>query len=137
MSRPPLSLAEYTDAINTKWNDADIERAILHDLPRRFHALSPGEQAAVLDSPPPLTGTRWDALLAATAEHLAELHGQSLPGWLEEPARRLDQPWALPTGGRVRRNAILYAPAAFVRHGALPDPRDLDARGGEHRAWVP
>lgn len=137
MSSPPLSLTEYTDAIDEQWNDADIERAILHDLPRRFHALSSDEQAAVLASPPPLTGTRWDALLAATAEHLAELHGQSLPGWLEEPTRRLDQPWALPTSGRVRRNAILYAPAAFVRHGALPDPRDLDARGGERRAWVP
>ena len=84
-----------------------------------------------------VTGTRWDALLAATAEHLAELHGQPLPSWLEEPARRLEQPWALPTTRRIRRNAILYAPAAFVRHGALPDPRDLDARGGEHDAWVP
>ena len=137
MSIPPLSLTEYTDAIDERWNDADIERAILHDLPRRFHALSTDEQADVLASPPPVTGTRWDALLAATVEHLAELHGQPLPGWLEEPARRLDQPWVLPAGGRIRRNAVLYAPAAFVRHGALPDPRDLDARGGERRAWVP
>jgi hypothetical protein len=137
MSSPPLSLTEYTNAINERWNDADIERAILHDLPRRFHALPSDEQAALLAGPPPLTGTRWDALLAATAEHLAEVHGQPLPEWLEEPARRLDQPWALPKSRRIRRNAILYAPAAFVRHGALPDPRDLDARGGEHRAWVP
>ena len=47
MSRPPLSLTEYTDAINERWNDVDIERAILHDLPRRFHALSTDEQAEV------------------------------------------------------------------------------------------
>ena len=33
--------------------------------------------------------------------------------------------------------ANLYAPAAFIRHGALPDPRDLDARGGERHAWAP
>lgn len=137
MSRHPLSLTEYSDAINERWNDAELERAILHDLPRRFHALSTDERAAVLASPPPVTGTRWDALLAATVEHIADLHGQPLPAWLEEPARRLDRPWALPTTRRIRRNAIFYAPAAFVRHGALPDPRDLDARGGERDAWVP
>ena len=25
----------------------------------------------------------------------------------------------------------MFAPAAFLRHGAIPDPKDLDGRGGE------
>lgn len=37
----------------------------------------------------------------------------------------------------MRIEAIAYAPAAFIRHGALPNPRDLDARGGEHPVWIP
>ena len=32
--------------------------------------------------------------------------------------------------------SLKYAPAAFQRHGALPDPRDLDRRGGEPRDWT-
>lgn len=132
-----LSLEHYADAVRRGWPACDLERAILHDLPRKFHALPPAAQATVLAVAPPLTHTRWDALLAATVEHIARLHGHDLPYWIDEPARFLDRPWVLPTVPYMRRNAILYAPGAFIRHGALPDPRDLDARGGEHHAWVP
>ena len=78
-----------------------------------------------------------DALLAATAEHIARLHDHPLPAWVNEPARFLDRPWVLSGIGVIRRDAIRYAPAAFIRHGALPDPKDLDARGGERHAWLP
>ena len=71
------------------------------------------------------------------AEHVARLHGHQLPAWIDEPERFLDRTWVLPDIPFMRRNAILYAPAAFIRHGALPDPRDLNARGGERHAWVP
>ena len=37
--------------------------------------------------------------------------------------------------GRTR-STLWYAPAAFIRHGVLPDPRDLDRRGGERHDWV-
>ena len=30
----------------------------------------------------------------------------------------------------------MFAPAAFQRHGALPNPQDLDRRGGEPRDWT-
>ena len=63
MRRSGLSLTEYTDAVNAGWPDDDLGRAIIRDLPRRFHALSCEEQARVLSEPPPLTNTRWDALL--------------------------------------------------------------------------
>ena len=137
MTRSALSLTDYTDAIDERWPEAELKRAILHDLPRRFHALSRTEQAEVLDQAPPRTGTRWDALLAATAEHIARLHDHPLPAWVNEPARFLDRPWVLSGIGVIRRDAIRYAPAAFIRHGALPDPKDLDARGGETHAWLP
>ena len=137
MRRTGLSLTEYTDAINAGWPDDDIGRAIIHDLPRRFHALPPEAQKRVLSAAPPLTNTRWDALLAATAEHIARLHGHPLPDWVDESPRFLDPPWVLSEVRRIRTDSILYAPAAFIRHGALPDPKDLDARGGEQHEWLP
>ncbi|MCY3597468.1 MAG: hypothetical protein OXG71_08550 [Rhodospirillales bacterium] len=70
-------------------------------------------------------------------EHVARLYGHQLPAWIDEPERFLDRTWVLPDIPFMRRNAILYAPAAFIRHGAPPDPRDLDPRGGERHAWVP
>ena len=45
--------------------------------------------------------------------------------------------WILPTTPTMVQEAIAFAPAAFIRHGALPDPRCLDARGGERHEWVP
>ena len=80
---------------------------------------------------PPLAGTPWNVLLAAVVERVSELHG------LEPPAME-------PGAGAVRGHAgvfllschrhlgtVVYAPAAFIRQGALANACDLDARGGE------
>ena len=105
--------------------------------PRNFRSLGRDEQQHVLNQRPPSTSTRWDALLAATVEHLCELHGQQPSEWLEEPERFLEITWILPTTPTMVTEAIAFAPAAFIRHGVLPDPRCLDARGGERHDWVP
>ena len=132
-----LTLRAYAAAIEDGWTDAELLRAVLHDLPRRFHALSHAAQANVLADVPPLTGSRWDALLAATVEHVCALHGHTSPAWVDEPGRFLAETWVVTDVPSIRMDAIAFAPAAFIRHGALPDPRDLDHRCGEHRAWVP
>ena len=134
---PTLSLNEYAAAVDAGWADHELLRAILHDLPRRFHSLPRAEREAVLRRAPALTPTRWDALLAATAEHIASLHGHPLPEWLDEPERFLGETWVVTDIHCIRMDAIAFAPAAFIRHGALPDPRDLDHRGGERHAWLP
>ena len=133
----PLRLTDFSDAVLARWSDGELKRAILHDLPRRFHGLDPARQREVLDERPPLTGTRWDALLAATVEHVAELHGHRIPDWVDEPERFLGVTWLVSDMPSIQRDARVYAPAAFIRHGALPDPRDLDERGGERHDWSP
>lgn len=90
-----LTLRAYTAAIEDGWTDPELLRAILHDLPRRFHGLSPAGQAKVLAEVPPTTGSRWDALLAATVEHIAVLHGHTPPAWVDEPARFLAETWVV------------------------------------------
>ena len=87
--------------------------------------------------PPPLTGTRWDALLAAVVEHIARLHGHRVPPWGNEPARFLEVPWVISTNRVVAADSVLYSPGAFIRHSVFPDPADLDVRGGERHAWLP
>ena len=53
-------------------------------------------------------------------EHLCELHEQPPPAWLEKPERFLKITWILPTTPTMVKEAIAFAPAAFIRHGALP-----------------
>ena len=131
-------MASYSETIaDPDYNDSVRYAALMHQLPRQFHSLPAAKQAAALRAAPPLTGTRWDALLAAVVEHIARLHGHPVPEWCNEPERFLDIPWVIPTNPVAARETVLYAPAAFIRHGALADPADLDARGGETREWIP
>ena len=132
-----LRLQDYSDAVAEGWKRADLYRAIIHELPRLFHSLDPEAQRQAIDGAPKLTGTAWDALIAAVVEHVAVLHSQDIPAWVQEPERFLDTPWAVSRLPLIRYESLAFAPGAFIRHGALPDPRDLDVRGGERHAWAP
>ena len=138
MSEPSrFSLPDYIAGIQAGWPDGDVYRWIVCGLARDFHALSSEEQRSALAEPVPLTGTRWDALVAAMVEHVARQHGHEAPAWVDEPERFLDSTWVVSRLRPIRMNALMYSPAAFLRHGAIPDPRDLDGRGGERHQWTP
>ena len=65
-----LTLETYARvATKPDWTDADRYRAIVCNLPRELHRLDTQTRRRVLEKAPSLTGTPWDALLAATAEH--------------------------------------------------------------------
>ena len=132
-----ISLADFIVGVGKGWPEGDIQRWIVCGLPREIHALGEADQREVLAERVPLTRTKWDALLAAMVEHLARLHGFEQPAWVDEPERFLDTPWVLSPVPVIRMEALMFAPAAFLRHGAIPDPRDLDGRGGERDEWTP
>ena len=125
-------VADYVDVIENGRDDRERYRMLIRDLPRRFHAAGRPLQELSLREVPKLTGTRWDALLAAVAEHMAILHDLPIPEWVDEPRRFLRIPWMplhpLPA---LYASAFIDSPGAFVRHGTLIDPSELDARGGE------
>ena len=73
--------------------DADRYRAIVCNLPRRPHALDVQTRRRVLEKVPPLTGTPWDALPEASAEHMARRHTDPLEPWMDEPERFVAIPW--------------------------------------------
>ena len=82
----------------------------------------------------PLTGTRWDALLAAMVEHVAGRHGLGRVESVHEPERFLDEAWVLSPIPIIRRQALRRAPAAFLRDGTILDPRGSGhPRRGEQR----
>ena len=105
------SLADYAAGVPEGWSEDTLARMFIHDLPRAFHSLGP--------------------------EQLAELHGHPTREWMNEPERFLDHTWVLARNSAIRANALAFGPPAFVRHGTVIDPRDLDERGGEFREWVP
>jgi hypothetical protein len=79
----------------------------------------------LLAEPPPTGDERWDALFAAVAEHLNAAHDLAPPDWAED--RVLRRPW-FPADLRVQRvDALVWAPAAFRKHGVYLPARDLEA----------
>ena len=137
MKQPRFSLTWYIEGIREGWPEDDIARMIVCGLPRGFHCRSAAVQRAALAERVPLTHTKWDALLAGMVEHVARLHGHQPPAWVDEPERFLDSTWVVSPFRSARIDALMFAPAAFLRHGAVPDPVDLDERGGERFSWIP
>jgi hypothetical protein len=77
------------------------------------------------DEPAPTGDQRWDALLAALAEHLAAKHDAAPPPWTE--LRVLHRPWFPAELAIQRAEALVWAPAAFRKHGVYLSARDLEA----------
>jgi hypothetical protein len=83
-------------------------------------------QPALVQDEPPATGDeRWDTLLAALAEHLAAQHDLAPPDWAD--LRVLRRPWFPAELVVQRADALVWAPAAFRKHGVYLSARDLVA----------
>jgi len=87
------------------------------------------QRAALLARSPGLTGSRrWDAFIAALAEHVCGHAAIDPPGWSSEPDRGpLGEFW-WPVHGELpstRAAARTHSPAAFARRCILIDGREL------------
>ena len=68
---------------------------------------------------------RWKLVLAALAEHLAARHDLAPPEWAD--LRVLQRPWFPAELAVQRADALVWAPAAFRKHGVYLSARDLEA----------
>lgn len=142
-SKPNRNRRTPTETMFTKYGDellqnggnSELAVLIVRGIPRSFKSRTQATQRAILQVAPATTGTKWDGMLAAIAEHLAWLYGHPHPRWVEEPSRFNDPPTAY--GPVLRESALATAPAAFLRHGVPIAGHELDARGGEHVQWGP
>ena len=124
---PLRTLASYVPELSGA-DDRWRLRVLLHDFGLVWQATQVEGQAALLaEEPTPVGDARWDAFLAAYAEHLAYHAGLPAPGWALLPARYLRRFWfpltaAVPT---LRVEALVHAPGHFEAHGVLLARREL------------
>ena len=116
-----------------------IKRVIVCRLPDCFHALCRMAQEKVLQG---ARAIERNALGRATGRHGRAHRTPARPGgssWGHEPERFLEDTVVFSPVRSVRsmrRDALMFAPAAFLRRGAVSDPRDVDSRRGETEEWV-
>lgn len=85
-----------------------------------FERAAPGRRAVMVAVEPGSTGDpRWDAMLAAAAEHLCYHHGLPVPSWSVDPARFLERWWFVSPYPSVHASALVNTPAAFANRGVF------------------
>ena len=129
-----VDLDVYAKGVDDGWNDVELYRLIVRQMQRSFHSGTEADRQTMLASRPHLTGTKWDAAMAAVVEHTARVHGYDPPTWVDEPERFLDEPVKL-TKLETDSDSAWQA-GAFLRHGVNVDSRDLDWRTGDGRRWT-
>jgi hypothetical protein len=121
----PMTVADLAARLSRAADDGTRWKLVWEFL-EEYRWESGDAQPALLADEPPSTGDeRWDALLAALAEHLAAKDDLAPPDWAE--LRILRRPW-FPAQLRVQRaDALVHAPAAFRKHGVYLSAADLEA----------
>ncbi len=121
----PMTLADLSDRLG-RTAEAKVRWKLVWEFIEEYRWEPAKVQPSLLrDEPPPIGDEQWDALLAALAEHLAARHDLAPPPWAE--SRVLRRPW-FPAELRVQRaEALVWAPAAFRKHGVYLSVQDLEA----------
>lgn len=121
----PMTLAGLAGRL-TRTTDVKVQWKLVWEFLEEYR-WEPGDiQLSLLrDEPTSVGDDRWDALLAALAEHLTAQHDLAPPDWAE--TRVLRRPW-FPAELEIQRaDALVWAPAAFRKHGVYLSARDLEA----------
>jgi hypothetical protein len=121
----PMTLADLAGRL-ARVADAKTRWKLVWEFLEEYRWEPDDVQPALLQQEPsPAGDERWDALLAALAEHLAARHDLAPPDWAER--RVLQRPW-FPAELEIQRaDALVWAPAAFRKHGVYLSARDLEA----------
>ena len=119
------TMAAYVPLLRSSDDDFRL-RLILHEFGLAFQHASPPERVVLLASEPPLFDQRWDAFLAAYAEHLSYHAALPAPVWASAPERYLSRFWfAVRRFPRERAGTILTTPGHFEAHGIWFPRREL------------
>jgi hypothetical protein len=121
----PMTLADLAGRL-ARISDVKVRWKLVWEFLEEYRWEPAGVQPSLLqEEPAPIGDDRWDTLLAALAEHLAAGHDLAPPEWTE--ARVLRRPW-FPAELEIQRaEALVWAPAAFRKHGVYLSARDLEA----------
>lgn len=121
----PMSLATLAQHLNVT-ADPRVRWKLVWEFLEEYRWEPAETQVNLLQpEPPPVGDERWDALLAALAEHLCAQHDLAPPGWTEQ--RVLRRAWFPAELTIQRADALVRAPAAFRKHGVYLSAHDLSA----------
>ena len=125
MSYQPMTVADLAERLSGAADDGTRWK-LVWEFMEEYRWEAAESQSALLRDEPAHTGEdRWDALLAALAEHLAAQRDLAPPDWTE--VRVLRRAW-FPAELRVHRaDALVHAPASFRKHGVYLSAADLEA----------
>ncbi len=95
----PMTVADLASHIAGALPDEPRVRRLVLEVITEYAGAPLDARPALLDAKPAPTGDRrWDAFLAALAEHLAFHDDLSCPAWTRAPERFLDRWWFLSNG---------------------------------------
>lgn len=114
----PAEIAELARQIRRHPDDEETRLRLCLQFLDDFRDAAAEARSALLAAPPRSTGDRrWDAFLAALAEHLAYHHGLPVPRWTGRNDRTLDTSWFVCDLPSVKAAALAESPAAFRGRG--------------------
>jgi hypothetical protein len=120
-----MTLADLAGRL-ARTSDVKVRWKLVWEFLEKYRWEPVGIQPLLLsDEPAAIGDERWDTLLAALAEHLAAEHGLAPPDRAE--TRVLQRPWFPAELATQRAEALVWAPAAFRKHGVYLSARDLEA----------
>lgn len=120
------SLAETAQAIKAALAGPDRARGESESIRLAFSFAEVYERGRVServhlleDCPEPVGDPRFDALLAALAEHLCAEKGTESPAWVGHESRFLDTWWFVAGMKSLEADAIVHSPISFARRGVF------------------
>ena len=78
-----------------------------------------GKLYLICEEPPSTGDSRFDAVLAATAEHFAREAELAPPKWVEGPTRFVEPWWFVSSSPGLDAYVLAHTPATFSRHGVF------------------
>lgn len=123
-----LTLSELADLLAATTDDGRRRRLVLEFVGRFADTAPDGRRGLIVERPAPTGDRRWDALLAALAEHLAFHDAVDAPSWCTDPDRFLDAAWYWVDLPSVRSWTVTATPTSFRRRNVWVDRADLDRR---------
>lgn len=122
----PMSLEDLGNRLATTGSDSGRRRLVLEFVEE--YRWEPREvRATLLEARPAPTGDdRYDAMLAALAEHLAYHDDLAVPDWVYDDDRFLEQWWFPVDLPAVRADALVHSPGAFRIRGIFIGSGALD-----------
>ncbi len=121
----PMSLAVLATHLASADSDRIRWKLVWEFLEEYRWAPADSRVDLLADEPGPTGDARWDALLAALAEHLLAQADLAPPAWVE--ARVLRRAWFPAELAIHRADALAWALAAFRKHGVYLSVHDLAA----------